>query len=219
MLDPDALPPRSFRKRVAILDAALPVFLRAGFTDANLDEIAAAAGASKVTIYNHFGSKDGLFIALIHEQIAAAEHNSDLLIAALLDVTDADIEPRLRAFAREFVNTVVQPHLVALRRTLIGEAERFPELADAWYARGPESGFRMLADLFGKLAARGDVDVDDPDVAARQFTWLILSTPLNEAMFRPSRIFTPAELDAFADAGVTTFLNAHGRGSRSPAQA
>ncbi|TGB14694.1 TetR/AcrR family transcriptional regulator, partial [Streptomyces palmae] len=52
-------------KRQAILDAAVTVFLREGYQRAGVDVIAAAAGVSKQTVYNHFGDKERLFLAAV----------------------------------------------------------------------------------------------------------------------------------------------------------
>ena len=91
------------------------------------------------------------------------------------------------------------------------EAERFPELARTWYASGPERAHTTLADQFQALARRGLLWVDDPLLAAQHFNWLILSIPLNKAMFHGSDTeFTPAELELYADEGVRVFLAAYG---------
>ncbi|MER5307102.1 TetR/AcrR family transcriptional regulator [Streptomyces sp. NPDC002773] len=56
--------PRAARKRQAIVRAARALFLREGF-GVGMDAIAAEAGVSKVTVYNHFGSKEALFTAVV----------------------------------------------------------------------------------------------------------------------------------------------------------
>lgn len=56
--------PRAEAKRRAIVTAAREAFLRDGF-GVGMDTIAAGAGVSKVTVYNHFGSKEALFTAVV----------------------------------------------------------------------------------------------------------------------------------------------------------
>ena len=200
--------PRSRRKRRAILDAALEAFLAGGYETANLDAISAAAGASKVTIYQHFGSKEGLFVALIEEQIERAEHESDAHLQTLAD--SGDIAADLRSFAREFLDTVMSPHLVAMRRLIIASAPRFPALAEAWFRSGPERGYETLADLFRLLGEQGRLRVPDARVAARTFTWLLLGAPLNEAMFGVHGMWTEREQRVvLADEAVEVFLMAY----------
>lgn len=63
-VDPTSVPPRA-NKRDQILDAACRCFYERGITATGVDTIAAAAGVSKRTLYNHFASKDDLVLAYI----------------------------------------------------------------------------------------------------------------------------------------------------------
>ena len=53
------------RKRAAVIAAAIDEFLAAGFDATSMDRIAARAGVSKRTVYNHFPSKEALFAAIL----------------------------------------------------------------------------------------------------------------------------------------------------------
>jgi TetR/AcrR family transcriptional repressor of mexJK operon len=185
------------------------VFLRAGYGGASMDEVAALAAVSKQTVYKHFADKRRLFTAIITGDINAAETLTHDMVAALAN--SEDLETDLREFARRHIADVTQPHLIQLRRIIIAEAERFPELARTWYASGPERAHVTLAEQFQALAQRGLLRVDDPLLAAQHFNWLILSIPLNKAMFHGNDIrFTAAELQRYADEGVRVFLAAYG---------
>ena len=54
-------------QRQRILDAARDVFFRAGFMDANLDEVARGAGVAKGTLYRYFESKADLYVAILSD--------------------------------------------------------------------------------------------------------------------------------------------------------
>ena len=191
------------------MDAARTVFLRKGYDGASMGEVAALAAVSKQTVYKHFADKKRLFTAIITGDISATETLTHGMVAALPD--SEDIEKDLRQFARRHITDVTQPHLIQLRRIIIAEAERFPELAQTWYASGPERAHATLADQFHALARRGLLRVDDPLLAAQHFNWLILSIPLNKAMFHGGDTeFTPNELERYADEGVRVFLAAYG---------
>jgi len=201
-------PGRTERKRRDIVDAARDVFLRKGYGGASMDEVAARAGVSKQTVYKQYSDKRSLFAAIITGDIGAAEAVTRGAVTQL-GATD-DLDADLRRFARQHIVDVTQPHLVRLRRIVIAEAERFPELARAWYDTGPERGHAVLAEQFRTLAARGLLRTDDPLLAAQHFNWLILSIPLNEAMFRRDETrFRPADLERWADEGVRVFLAAY----------
>ncbi|NGM14359.1 TetR/AcrR family transcriptional regulator [Verrucosispora sioxanthis] len=193
--------------RRGILDAALIEFLEHGYLAAGMDRIAARAGVSKVTVYAHFTDKHALFEAVFTGAIAEAERAGSAHVEALAD-TD-DLPGDLRAFAREHIATVTAPHLLQLRRMLIGEAGRFPELARAWHHAAPERGHATLARAITRLAERGLLRVSDPLLAAQYLNYLILSIPLNEAMFAVRVSFPETELHRWADEAVRIFLAAH----------
>jgi AcrR family transcriptional regulator len=197
---------RSTRKRRAILEAARTLFLAKGYGGTSMDDVAATAAVSKQTVYKHFVDKERLFTAIITGDIGETEALTQSLVDALPQTQD--LERDLRAFARRHIVEVMQPHLVRMRRILIGEADRFPELAAAWYARGPERAHATFAGWFTTLAERGLLHVPDPLLAAEHFNWLILSIPMNRAMF--SGVEEPVEkLEYYADEAVRVFLAAY----------
>lgn len=199
---------RGTPKEPLILNAARAVFLQRGFRSASVDEIAALAKISKVTLYRYFPSKERLFLAVIRREIENAERMSDDHLDTLATTTDLPAD--LRAFARQFVATVTDPDLLRMRRLVAGETERFPELARAWDERARLQGQRTLTRLFQRLADR-DLLTGDMRVAAEQFLWLLLGAPLNAALFNPAgESFSPRQLRQHADAAVRTFLAAYG---------
>jgi TetR/AcrR family transcriptional repressor of mexJK operon len=200
--------PRSVRKRRAILEAATAVFLQNGYRGTSMDEIAALARVSKQTVYKHFADKEALFTEIVSSAVDAA---GDPVFAHPLSLEDADLKAELHALARRQLGEVMQPRLMQLRRLVIGEANRFPELGRAFYERGARRSMSALAAAFERLAARGALRADDPEVAAAHFNWLVMSAPVNRAMLLgDDGIPTAAELDRYAESGVRAFLAAYG---------
>jgi TetR/AcrR family transcriptional repressor of mexJK operon len=206
--------PRSARKRTAILDAATTLFLRNGYRGTSMDEIAALASVSKQTVYKAFSDKESLFSEIV---VSAVQEAADPVYADVLELTGAgDIEADLRAFARRLLGRVMQPRILQLRRLVIGEAERFPELGRTFYEQGPGRTIAALATVFERLAAQGALELEDPALAAAHFNWLVLSIPLNRAMLLGAdEPFAPAELNRWADAGVRAFLAAYAPAHRT----
>jgi TetR/AcrR family transcriptional repressor of mexJK operon len=200
--------PRSIRKRRAILDAATTVFLRKGYLGTSMDEIAALAGVSKQTVYKHFADKERLFSEIVTSTV---DEVAESVFAEVLRLEDSgDLEADLRDLARRQLTAVMQPRLLRLRRLVIGESGRFPELGRTFYERGPARTVATLGIAFARLAERGLLELDDPTLAAAHFNWLIMSAPLNEAMLL-GRDEPPADLNRCADAGVRVFLAAYRR--------
>jgi TetR/AcrR family transcriptional repressor of mexJK operon len=201
---------RSGRKRRAILDAATEVFLRKGYLGTSMDEIAARAAVSKQTVYKHFADKESLFSEIV---TGAVDEASDPNYEEVVNLeSSGDVEADLRALASRQLRRVMQPRLLQLRRLVIGEAGRFPELGRAYYERGPGRTIAALAETFERLAGQNLLRVDDdPQLVAAHFNWLVMSVPLNEAMLcGDDELPGPDALDRYAETGVRAFLAAYG---------
>lgn len=199
----------SARKHRAILAAAEEMFLRGGYLGTNMDELAARSQVSKQTVYTHFGSKEALFVELVTTMTDAA---SDRVLNDVADPSEASEVPAyLRAYAERQLDVVMTPSLLKLRRLVIGEVGRFPDLARALYESGPRRAISSLAATFTRLGERGMLSIDDAEVAASQFNWLIMAQPLNEAMLLGDEAIPDVRARRrHVEAGVRTFLAAYG---------
>lgn len=163
---------RADLKRRAIVDAALEIFLARGF-EAGIDLIAQRAGVSKVTIYNHFGSKKDLFFAVIHDALTEALGQTTSALEKSLAESE-NLREILVKTARGWVKGMAQPQVLALRTLVASEAQRFPELGEAWKATGPGPASAILADEFSKRIDAGELDIPNIDVSLTQLYALVL---------------------------------------------
>lgn len=201
---------RSAQKRRAILEAATEVFLKSGYLGTNMDEIAARSGVSKQTVYKQFSSKEALFVEIVSSMTNAT---GDFVHNEAPKLKGNEVEAYLTEYAQRQLLAVVTPRIMQLRRLVIGEVTRFPELAKVLYERGPLRALKLLAQIFEQLGKEGLLRVDDPMQAASHFNWLVMSDALNVAMLLgDAAIPKPAELKRQAAAGVKVFLAAYGAG-------
>src|ERR1700692_185012 len=133
---------RETRKRAAILGAAQQVFFANGYVGASMDLVAATAAVSKQTVYKHFGNKVALFREVVTNIVRARDAG---ITADMVALGEGSFEERLRTFARFFLRGVMQPDVLRLRRLVIGEAGRFPELGEAFYDLGPKRAAEQMA--------------------------------------------------------------------------
>jgi len=208
------IPPvgRSARKHAAILDAATRVFLAQGYPGTSMEEIATMAAVSKQTVYKHFADKDTLFA----EIVLATTDQVDQFIELIADLpvtpgtSRAGAEKALHDLARRFLSTIMQPRIMQLRRLIIANADRFPELGRTWYQQGFERVLATLGATFQRLTEQGHLAVNDPVIAANHFAGLLLWIPVNQAMFcGDDQPCSQAELDRYADIAASTFLAAY----------
>jgi TetR/AcrR family transcriptional repressor of mexJK operon len=193
---------RADRKRAAIVAAARAVFVRDGF-EAGMDLIAAEAGVSKVTVYNHFGSKEALFLAVVTD---ALEHALGAAVAgtqARLDSSE-DLRESLIWTARAWVNGMTEPDVVALRNLVVSEVRRFPELGAAWQQAGPLRAQPALVATFQRLIDTGQLVMPDIDLACIQLYALVLYPHLVHSAY--GQALSAPTTDDLITTGVDMFL-------------
>ena len=198
----------SGEKRSAIIEAAIEIFLDSGYLGASMEDIARKAGVAKQTVYAHFSNKKALFIAI------ASVLSNDASDRVHNNVTEFqsgdDLETYLTEYALRQLKTVLVPRIVRLRRLVIGEVGRFPELGAALYAGGPGRAVASFAAALERLNTLGALSIADPMLAASQFNWLVMSAPLNQAMLLgDAAIPDAAALSKHAKESVRMFLAAY----------
>lgn len=198
--------PRITRSRSLILDASAAAFLQLGYEGTSVDDVAHRAGVAKRTVYNIYGDKEALFRATISRSIVIAER----FAAALADASSRieDVGKDLPALAVRLAEDVVLGPVLPLRRLLVSESSRFPDLAAEYRDRAPDAVLRGLAEAFATLSARGLLAIDEPDVAAEQFAFLVMGADLDRGMFALAPR-DPAAVRSRALSGVGVFLRAY----------
>ncbi|HLT59820.1 MAG TPA: TetR/AcrR family transcriptional regulator [Microlunatus sp.] len=195
--------PRSGGKRQDVLAGGLTIFARDGYTRASIDAIAAQAGVSTRTIYNHFQDKADLFRAVIQESAArVTEAQIAIIDRHLAEITD--LEQDLVAFGLAWLAPMPDfAEHSALVRQINAEAGHIPQPAiRAWQQAGP---LRVLDALADRLAGIADLEIDDPRRAAHHFSVLIMPPNLSFPGALPRR---GSRADAVR-AGVRVFLHGY----------
>lgn len=195
------------RKSEPIIASARALFLERGYDGTSLDDVAAASGVSKTTVYSNFRDKETLFARVLEEVTARAEAILTRLHAPLAG--DDPVEVRLREFGDRLVGGVLQPDVVALRRLAITEALRFPALVATYWDRGPGRTVALLAEALSTCHDRGELDVGDPATAALGLAYALTGPPQDRALLTPDSPMTAAEVDAHVGHVVTAFVRAY----------
>ncbi|HLV60176.1 MAG TPA: DUF3293 domain-containing protein [Fredinandcohnia sp.] len=155
-------------KREQILRGARAVFESLGYERASVDAIAARAGVSKATVYNHFRSKEALFLATLGAETRGLREK----FLSVLETPSGDLASDLQTIGEHLVRLVTDAATVRRFRVVAAQAERFPELGRAYHACTLQVGQERLARFLERAAERGLIEVDDAAEAAQDFRGL-----------------------------------------------
>ncbi len=158
---------RTSATRRALLDAAREQFAERGFAGTGRDQVAAAAGVTRGALYHHFGTKEGLFRAVVEELEAGL--TAQVAAAAMAGTDPVD---ELRRGCLAFLDACLEP---AVRRIVLLEA---PVVLgwDAWREIDARYGLALVRS--GLAGALDQVGLDP--AAADPLAHLLLGA-LNEA--------------------------------------
>lgn len=171
---PPATPPRApgrpkdADKRAAILEAAKQLFVQHGYAGVSMDQIAAAAGVSKLTLYSHFGDKDNLFIAAVQTFCEQSVPH-----AVFQARPGQDMRAHLLQVSQAFVGMILSPEAIAGQRMLCSPQVVQSPLPAAFWAAGPQRIQTAFTELLAGYAAQGLLDIDDFPLAASQLVALL----------------------------------------------
>ncbi|MEM9797817.1 MAG: TetR/AcrR family transcriptional regulator [Pseudomonadota bacterium] len=201
----DATPIKKGRKFDQVLEGARIVFLADGYEGASVDAIAKAAGVSKATLYSYFPDKKLLFM-----EVAKAECGAQIEeTSQFMDEYD-DPSVVLRDAAQRMMGVVLSEFGQSIFRMCVAESDRFPELGREFYRTGPAVFADRLCGYFREAVKRGDLKIDDIDLAAHQFVELCHSKLFTEMVFGIRKSATPDEIDKVIKGAVETFMARYG---------
>lgn len=195
---------RTGRKFDQVLRGAREVFLRDGFEGASVDDIARTSGVSKATLYSYFPDKRALFVEVVTVE---CDRMSNRIVGAIAE--DAPFRDVVHIAAGQLVRFLLSEFSQRVFRICMAEADRFPELGQAFYDNGPRMGRDRMVIFLEQAVACGEMRIADLPLAAEQFSELCKARLWTRAAFGIQTDFTEAEIDAVAHAAAETFLAAY----------
>ncbi|MGR4866045.1 TetR/AcrR family transcriptional regulator [Caulobacter sp. LARHSG274] len=192
-------------RREAILDVARDVFLEEGYANASMSTIAARVGGSKGTLYNYFKSKEDLFAGYVVRHCAWQRDAMFGLQGEIDDIRDALVQ-----VGRTYLSIVLSDFSLRNFRVIVAEAERNPQIGQAFYEAGPRSGAALLGAMLQRAADKGQLKLTDPIHAAHQFIALCQNRMMKARLCNAMDAPTPEAIDREVFAAVAVFLAAFG---------
>jgi AcrR family transcriptional regulator len=172
--------PDNTDRRQQIIEAALKVFSTKGFHKATNKDIAQAAGGiSPGLIYWYFKDKEDLFLSIIRERAAIfqlADHPERLM----------ELPPRegLALIGRTYLSIFRVPGNLAILRMLIGEAIRFPQIAEMFYKQAARRLLGLLSQYLQHQVDLGRLRPHNTQIAARSFLGMFVVNVVTRELMR-----------------------------------
>jgi TetR/AcrR family transcriptional regulator, mexJK operon transcriptional repressor len=194
------------RRDARLLEVATTLFMERGFDGTTIDAVAETAGVSKPTVYARYRDKRDLFAAVLRGRIR--DWLAPLSAAAEAQATESNpksAETTLHELSRHMLAQASMPECATLQRILAAQAVQFPELAKLAHEDGWLRGVRGVAILLQQFAARGEIRVGDPELAADLFLNLLLGHSARLAI--NGIAIDPQFLERRRQGAVELFLN------------
>lgn len=163
---------------LAVREAAVATFIELGYAGASMESIARAAGITKRSLYARYPDKRAVFADVI--PWALARYTEEL---AIDDVEHEDVETALLMLGRASLSRATHPENVRLKRIASTESALFPEFnisAESMMWAGRQ---RTVTEVLRHYVGRGDIAVDDLELAAEHFLAMVEAVPARMADF------------------------------------
>lgn len=160
---------KAAERRTAIVNAAVDEFIEKGFAAARMEDIAKRAGVAKGTIYLNFSDKEALFEAIVKQEI-----RPKIDAAAATAASGGSLRDFLELTLLPVIGELLRTRRGGVLRMLIGEAGRFPKLAEVYYRVVIEPGLASIATLVRRARERGEL----PDNLLVEFPQLLIAPVL-----------------------------------------
>lgn len=193
------------KKRRAILSAATKLFLKNGFSNTSMDDIAGEASVTKQTVYAHFKNKDSLFAEII-----AAECLKHSPKASMLADESLPVEQLLFRVGKGFLAMISDPKGLAIHRLVMSEADRKPTLAKLFYETGPKRMNDLLTEYLMRQTTRSTLNIQNPASAASYFYSLLKGRYHLRMALKIRPLPTRAQLDRHVKETVAVFMHLYG---------
>jgi AcrR family transcriptional regulator len=164
--------------RTIIFEAARQEFATSGYAASNMECVARRAGISTKTLYRLIPTKAAMFEAMVTDRL-------DQFVAKirLRPCQGTEIEPALKEALLACAELVLNHDVVALQRMVLAESEKFPEIAQTFYAKAMRRTVATLANWLRVEKERGLIAIDDPEIAAGILLGMLAFEPHRAAMF------------------------------------
>ena len=187
--------------RAIIFDAARLEFAASGYAATSMESVARRAGVSTKTLYRLIPNKAALFEGMITDRI-----DTFASVVRLKACDGRGIEAALREALIVCGELILDNDVITLQRVILGDSEKFPEIAETFYHKAIRRTELTLADWLQAQSERGLIKIDDAETAAGMLLGMLVFQPQRAVMFGHAPTPSREELERRAQAVAALFL-------------
>jgi AcrR family transcriptional regulator len=188
--------------RQLIIEAAAKEFQANGYAATCIGDVAQRAGVSTRTLYRLIPTKAALFRAVVADRIGGFMLAVDEEALGTLG-----LEAALERILTEFARLTLSEETIAINRLVIGECDRFPEIAGTFYEAAILRVSDAMANWLRQQCERGLIELDDAKAAADMLRGMMIMDPQRAAMLGQRGAPGPSEIAGRARLCAHLFLN------------
>lgn len=164
--------------RALIFEAARQAFASSGYAATSMEDVARRAGVSTKTLYRLLPNKAALFEGMVTERI-----DQFVSVVKLRACKGGDVEAALTEALVVCGELVLASEVITLQRVILGESDKFPEIAETFYDKAIRRTENALADWLRAEQVCGTIELDDAQSAAGMLLGMLAFQPQRAVMF------------------------------------
>jgi AcrR family transcriptional regulator len=188
--------------RSMIIDAANPQFQENGFASANINLIAQAAGVSTKTLYRLFPTKADLFSSVISDRMGKFFLALDETALAKMDLREG-----LVRLLTAYGDLALAEDTIAIFRLAVAEADRFPEIANAFHMQAIAQTNAVLERWLVLQSDLKRLEIEDATLVSGILRGMMIMEPQRAVLLGQKKPPTREEIAARAEICADLFLN------------
>ena len=187
--------------RAIIFEAARAEFAHSGYAATSMESVARRAGVSTRTLYRLVPNKAALFEAMITERI-----DRFVSIVNLRGCRSDDVEAALTEALVICGDLLLDGEVIAMQRVILGDNDKFPEIAETFYHKAIRRTEDALADWLRRQQKRGLIALDDAQAASGMLLGMLAFQPQRAVMFGHKEPPSKQEVELRAKACAALFM-------------
>ncbi len=178
--------------------------MECGFNGTTMDDIAAAAQVSKITLYRRFPDKRSLLRCVVETKCRTFLPQNSFTLPA-----HSSPEKALEYIGIQLLSLISDAEAVNLVRMLVTEGPKMPEVVDDFFAAGPRPVKAKMAELLEEFRRQGKLNFDSAEDTREMFYGLVVGRYIHDILVKPNFKLSQKDIKQHVQKAVAVFMKAH----------